>query len=42
MTTYTTHEARRTVPFFDRLFVIGCTAAYVGLMGAVVFALNWN
>lgn len=42
MTTYTTDVTRRTVPFFDRLFIIGCTTAYVGLMGAVVVALNWN
>jgi len=42
MTTYTTHDVRRTSPFLDRIFIAGCTIAYLGLMGAVVIALNWN
>ena len=40
MTTVPTRVTARKAPLFDRLFVAGCTFAYLGLMASVAYALH--
>ncbi len=40
MTTVPTHEVARKAPLMDRLFLSGCTLAYIALMAAVAYALH--
>ena len=40
MTTVPTHEAARKAPLIDRLFLSGCTLAYIALMATVAYALH--